>query len=75
MDKVLAQPTARPAATEKRLVAVELFLADLAVPGFNPQQHRLPFPCSISNTHERKYNEGVRREARGDAMGEGVVGR
>jgi hypothetical protein len=65
MDKVFAQSAARPAAAEKRLVAVELFLADLAVPGFNPQQHRFPFPGSISNTHATKYSEGMKREARG----------
>ena len=37
MDELLAQGTARPPAAEKRLVAVEPFLADLAVPGFKPQ--------------------------------------
>ncbi len=59
MDEVLAQGTARPPAAEKRLVAVEPFLADLAVPGFNPQQHRLPCPSEISNTHAVKYSEAV----------------
>lgn len=57
MDKVLAQGATRPAAAEKRLVAVELFLADLADPGFNPQQHRLPFSVGVSNTHTIKYSE------------------
>ena len=71
MDKVFAQSAARPAATEKRLVAVELFLADLAVPGFNPQQHRPPFPGGISDTHAAEYSEGARREARGDPRGKG----
>lgn len=66
MDEVLAQAAARPAAGEKRFVAVELFFADRAVPGFNPQQHRLPFPAAISNTHAVEYSEGARREARGD---------
>ena len=60
MDEVLAQGTARPAAAEKRFVAVEPFLADLAVPGFNPQQHRLPFPTEISDTHVGEYSEGPR---------------
>lgn len=69
MDKVLAQGTARPPAAEKCLVAVEPFLADLAVPGFNPQQHRLPFPIEISDTHVAEYSEGARREARGDETG------
>ncbi len=59
MDEVLAQGTARPPAAEKRLVAVEPFLADLAVPGFNPQQHRLPCPGKISETHSVQYSEAV----------------
>jgi hypothetical protein len=37
MNKVLAQGAARPAAAEKRFVAIEFFLADLTVAGFNPQ--------------------------------------
>jgi hypothetical protein len=65
MDEILAQGTAGPAAAEKRLIAVELFLTDRANPGFNPQQHRLPLPTSVSNTHATKYSEGARREARG----------
>ena len=72
VDKILAQGTTGPAATEKRLVAVELFLADLAVPGFNPQQHRLPFPGSISNTHATEYSEGARREATGAGRRKGL---
>ena len=66
MDEILAQGTTRPAAAEKCLVAVEPFLTDLAVPGFNPQQHRLPFPAAISDTHMGEYSEGARREARGE---------
>ena len=57
MDELLAQAAARPAAGKKRFVAVEPFLADLAVPGFNPQQHRLPFPVAISDTHIAEYSE------------------
>ena len=59
MDELLAQAAARPAAGEKCFVAVEPFFTDLAVPGFNPQQHRLPFPAAISDTHATKYSEGV----------------
>ena len=66
MDELLAQGAARPATGEKRFVAVEPFLADLAVPGFNSQQHGLPFPSAFSNTHATEYNEGARREARGE---------
>ena len=69
MDKLLAQGAARPAAAEKRLVAVEPFFANRAVPGFDPQQHRLPFPTAISDTHPMEYSEGARREARGEGGG------
>ncbi|HLA62098.1 MAG TPA: polyprenyl synthetase family protein, partial [Nitrospiraceae bacterium] len=65
MDELVAQGAPRPAAAEKRLVAVEPFLADFAVPGLNPQQHRLPVPTASSNTHTVEYSEGARREARG----------
>ena len=59
MDKLFAQGAPRPPAAEKRLVAVEPFLADRAVPGLNPQQHRLPSPAASSNTHTVKYNEAI----------------
>jgi hypothetical protein len=64
MDKVLAQGAARPAAAEKRFVAIEFFLTDLTLAGFNPQQHRFPVPARVSNTHSTKYSEGARGEAR-----------
>jgi hypothetical protein len=64
MNKVFAQAAARPAATEERFIAIERFLTDLAVAGFNSQQHRLPVPSSVSNTHDREYSEGARGEAR-----------
>ncbi len=66
MDEVLAQSASGPPATEKCLVAVEPFLADRAYPGLNPQQHRLPFPGGVSNTHAAEYSEGERQGARGD---------
>ena len=69
MDELLAQSTARPPAAEKRLVAVEPFFTDLAVPGFKPQQHGLPFPAAISDTHSVEYSEGERQEARGGRHG------
>lgn len=71
MDKLFAQGAPRPPAAEKRLVAVEPFLADRAVPGLNPQEHRLPSPTAFSNTHAVKYSEGARREARGERHGGG----
>src|SRR5262245_39693414 len=58
MDELFTYGTARPPSAEKRFVAVEPFLADLAVPWFNPQQHRLPFPAAFSNAHLHKYSEG-----------------
>jgi hypothetical protein len=66
MNKLLTQGATRPAAAEKCLIAVERFLADLAVPGLNAQQHRLPFPTALSDTHKIEYSEGARREARGE---------
>ena len=65
MDELVAQGTARPPAGEKRLIAVEPFLADCAVPGLNPQEHRLPSPAAFSDTHAVEYSEGAKREARG----------
>jgi hypothetical protein len=59
MDELVAQGAARPPAGEKRLVAVEPLLADCAVPGLNPQEHRLPIPAAFSNTHAVEYSEAV----------------
>ena len=59
MDELLAQAAAGPAAGEKRFVTVERFVADLAVPGFNPQQHRLPRSATFSDTHAREYSEAI----------------
>ena len=64
VDEVLAQSATRPAAAEKRLVPVEPFLADLAVPGLKPQQHRLPVPTALSDTHAAEYSEAVDRKTR-----------
>ena len=59
MDELLAQAAAGPAAGEKRLVTVEGFVADLAIPGFNPQQHRLPRSAAFSDTHAMEYSEAI----------------
>jgi hypothetical protein len=59
MDELLAQAAARPAAGEKRFVTVEGFVADLAIPGFNPQQHRLPRSAAFSDTHATEYSEAI----------------
>jgi len=66
MDEFFAQRATRPPAGKKRLVAVELFLTDLALPGLDPQQHRLPIPSTIPDTHGTEYSEGERCEARGE---------
>lgn len=66
MDELLAQAAAGPAAGEKRFVTVEGFVADLAIPGFDPQQHRLPGSATFSNTHASEYSERASREARGE---------
>jgi hypothetical protein len=69
MDELLAQAAARPAAGEKRFVTVEGFVADLAIPGFNPQQHRLPTTTALSNAHEASIAKarGEWQEAVGDS--------
>ena len=59
MDELLAQAAAGPAAREKRFVAVERFVADLAVPWFNPQQHGLPRSAAFSDTHAMEYSEAI----------------
>jgi hypothetical protein len=74
MDKLLAQGATRPAAGKHRLVAVEPFLADRTVPRLNPQQHRLPSPAALSDTHGVKYSEGTKLEARGEKMGVRWIG-
>lgn len=69
MDELLAQTAAGPAAGEKRFVTVEGFVADLAIPGFNPQQHGLPRSAAFSDTHAMEYSEAIggktRRRRRG----------
>ena len=64
MDELFAQSATRPPTAQKRLVAVEPFLADLAVPGLNPQQHRLPVPTGVSNTHTEEYSEAFAGKTR-----------
>jgi len=59
VNELLAQAAARPAAGEKRFVAVERFVADLAIPGFNPQEHGLPRSTAFSDTHAKKYSEAI----------------
>jgi hypothetical protein len=51
MDKFIAEGATGPAAGEEGLVPIEPFLAHLAVPGFDPQQHRLPISTAFSDAH------------------------
>ena len=51
VDEFVTERTAGPAAGKERLVAVKTFLADFALSGFNPQQHRLPITGRFTNTH------------------------
>ena len=64
MDELLAQGATGPPAGEKRLVAVEPFLADRAVSRLNPQQHRLPSSAAFPDTHAVEYSEGVGAKTR-----------
>jgi hypothetical protein len=61
MDEFVTAAAAGPAAAEKSLVAVEPFLADLTVPGFNPQQHGFPISAGFSDAHGGKYSQAARK--------------
>jgi len=51
VDEFIADRAAGPSAAEHCFVPIEPLLADCAVPGFNPLQHRLPISATFSNTH------------------------
>ncbi|MCS6295060.1 MAG: hypothetical protein H8K09_02375 [Nitrospira sp.] len=52
VDEFIAHGAPRPAPSEHRFVAVQALVADLAVSGFNPEQHRLPVTATIAkNIH------------------------
>jgi hypothetical protein len=51
VDKFVAEGATGPAAGEEGLIPIEPFLAHLAVPGFDPQQHRLPISTAFSDAH------------------------
>lgn len=52
VDEFIADGAPRPAPSEHRLVSVQALVADLAVPGLNPEQHRLPVTAAIAkNIH------------------------
>ena len=76
MDELVTDCATRPASSEHRFVPIEVFLAHPAKPGLDPEQHRLPFPATFSNTHKnrsiagrsREKQASVRRRARESAM-------
>lgn len=51
MDKFIAEGAPGPATGEEGLIPIEPFVAYLAVPGFDPQQHGLPISTALSNAH------------------------
>ena len=51
MNKFVAEAASRPAAAEERFVPVESFVTDLALAGFDSQQHRLPISAAFSDAH------------------------
>ena len=51
VHELVADRAARPPASENGLIPVEALLTDLAVPGFDSQQHRLPFTGRFADTH------------------------
>jgi hypothetical protein len=49
-----------PPAAQHGLVTVQAFFADLAEPGLDPEQHRLPISACPSDAHQAKYSEALR---------------
>jgi hypothetical protein len=62
MDEFVTKRAARPASSEHRFVPIEVFSAYSAKTGLDPEQHRLPFPATFSNTHKRRIIAGRSRE-------------
>jgi len=59
MDKFVADRAAGPSAAEKSLIAIQALVADLTVPGLNPQQHRLPIATGFSDAHSGRSIAGL----------------
>jgi|CXWL01.1.fsa_nt_gi hypothetical protein len=62
MDELVTDCATRPASSEHRFVPIETLLADPTIAGLNPEQHRLPFPATFSNTHKSRSIAGQSRE-------------
>lgn len=60
MDELVADRAAGPAAAQHGLIAVEAQFADLAEPGLDPEQHRLPIPACLSDAHQWEYSQAFR---------------
>ena len=71
MDELVTDCATRPASSEHRFVPIEVFSAHSAKTGLDPEQHRLPFPATFSNTHKSRSIAG--RSAGIQAKGE-VIG-
>ncbi len=71
MDEFVTERAARPASSEHRFVPIEVFSAYSAQAGLNPEQHRLPFPATFSNTHKSRSIAGRSQEkqAKGRLLG------
>jgi hypothetical protein len=59
VDELIADRATGPTAAQHGLIAVKTLLANLAQPGLDPQQHRLPVSACFSNAHGREYSEAV----------------
>ena len=64
MDKLVAHGATGPAATEHGLVPIQPLLADFAISGLDPQQHRLPIATGFSDTHKEEYSGRVSSNTR-----------
>ena len=58
MDELVTDGATRPASPEHRFVPIETLLADPTIAGLDPEQHRLPFPATFSNTHKSRSIAG-----------------
>jgi hypothetical protein len=68
MNKLVTDRATRPAPPEHCFVPIEALLADPTIAGLHPEQHRLPFPATFSNTHKSRSIAGrsAEKQARGE---------
>ena len=65
MDKLVTDRATGPAPPKHCLVPIEALLANLTIAGLDPEQHRLPFPATFSNTHKSRSIAGRSEEKQG----------